>query len=111
MACATVLLQGLQRLADRVEGPDWGRQAACCIEASAAIGKAAVPLLNGFLMPHKANSARRHHIPRPKWPVINSAEYDAALRQRLSLTVWFTEEAIAARSWFTWKRRPGDRRG
>jgi hypothetical protein len=52
-------------------------------------------------MPHKANSARRHHIPRPKRRVINSAEYDAALRQRGSLTVWFTEEAIAA-----WKAAP-----
>jgi hypothetical protein len=52
-------------------------------------------------MPHKANSARRHHIPRPKRRVINSAEYDAALRQRGSLTVWFTEGAIAA-----WKAAP-----
>src|SRR5690242_8538365 len=52
-------------------------------------------------MPHKANAARRHHIPRPKRRVINSAEYDAALRQRGSLTVWFTEEAITA-----WKAAP-----
>src|SRR3954470_9243730 len=28
--------------------------------------------------------------------ITNWAEYDAALRQRGSLTVWFTEEAIAA---------------
>src|SRR5690348_3746472 len=50
----------------------------------------------GFPMPHKANAARRHHIPRPKRRVINSAEYDAALRQRGSLTVWFTDAAVAA---------------
>jgi hypothetical protein len=51
---------------------------------------------DGFLMPHKANAARRHHIPRPKRRVTNSAEYDAALRRRGSLTVWFTDAAVAA---------------
>ena len=45
-------------------------------------------------MPHKANAACRHHIPRAKRRVTNWAEYDAALRQRGSLTVWFSEEAI-----------------
>src|ERR1019366_9140662 len=38
-------------------------------------------------MPHKANAACRHHIPRAKRRVTNWAEYDAALRQRGSLTV------------------------
>ncbi|MGF7212981.1 hypothetical protein GGE65_007617 [Skermanella aerolata] len=52
-------------------------------------------------MPHKANAARRHHIPRPKRRVTNWAVYNEALRQRGSLTVWFTEEAIAA-----WKAAP-----
>src|SRR3954453_9761828 len=52
-------------------------------------------------MPHKYNADRRHHIPRPKRRVTNWAEYDAALRQRGSLTVWFTAEAIAA-----WKAAP-----
>jgi Transposase DDE domain len=47
-------------------------------------------------MPHKYNAKRRHHIPRPKRRVTNWAEYDAALCQRGSLTVWFTDEAIAA---------------
>jgi hypothetical protein len=47
-------------------------------------------------MPHKANAARRHHIPRPKRRVTNWAAYNEALRQRGSLTVWFTEDAIAA---------------
>ncbi len=45
-------------------------------------------------MPFKLNHDRRHHIPRQKHRVINSASYDAALRQRGSLTVWFTDEAI-----------------
>src|SRR3954469_25999272 len=47
-------------------------------------------------MPFKANAARRHHIPKQRRRVTNWAEYDAALRQRGSLTVWFTQEAIAA---------------
>ena len=47
-------------------------------------------------MPFKANAARRHHIPKQRRRVTNWAEYDAALRQRGSLTVWFTEAAIAA---------------
>ena len=47
-------------------------------------------------MPFKANADRRHHIPKQRRRVTNRAEYDAALRQRGSLTVWFTEEAVAA---------------
>src|SRR5690242_10921276 len=47
-------------------------------------------------MPFKANAPRRHHIPKQRRRVTNWAEYDAALRQRGSLTVWFSEEAIAA---------------
>jgi len=52
-------------------------------------------------LPHKANAARRHHIPRPKRRVRNWSEYDAALRRRGSLTVWVTEAAIAH-----WKATP-----
>ena len=55
-------------------------------------------------MPFKANADRRHHIPKQTFKVTNSLgallrswrDYDASLRQRGSLTVWFTEEAIAA---------------
>src|SRR3954468_13232737 len=47
-------------------------------------------------MPFKANADRRHHIPKQRRRVTNWAEYDAALRQRGSLTVWFTEAAVAA---------------
>jgi hypothetical protein len=54
-----------------------------------------------FLVPFKANAARRHHIPRQRHRVTNWAEYDAALRQRGSLTVWFTDAAIAA-----WRAEP-----
>jgi hypothetical protein len=48
-------------------------------------------------VPFKAKAASRHHIPRQKRRVLNWAEYDASLRQRGSLTIWFSEDAIAAR--------------
>ena len=57
-------------------------------------------------MPFKANAARRHRIPKQRYRVTNWAEYDAALRQRGSLTVWFSEEAIAA-----WRAEPRTTRG
>src|SRR6476620_6038941 len=57
-------------------------------------------------VPFKANAARRHHIPKQRHRVTNWAEYDAALRARGSLTVWFTPEAIAA-----WAAAPRTTRG
>ena len=57
-------------------------------------------------LPFKLNQDRRHHIPKQKHKVTNSAAYDAALRQRGSLTVWFTDEAIMA-----WKAEPRTTRG
>ena len=42
------------------------------------------------------NQDCRRHIPKQKHKVANWAEYDASLRQRGSLTVWFTEAAVAA---------------
>jgi len=47
-------------------------------------------------MPYKANEARRHKIPRARYKVCNWPEYDRALQQRGSLTVWVTPEALAA---------------
>jgi len=52
-------------------------------------------------VPFKANQDRRHHIPKQRHRVANWPAYDIALRQRESLTVWFTEAAIAA-----WKAGP-----
>ncbi len=45
-------------------------------------------------MPFKANADRWHRIPKQRQKVTNWAEYDAGLRGRGSLTVWFTAEAI-----------------
>src|SRR4051794_4167885 len=47
-------------------------------------------------MPHKYNADHRRHIPRSKRRVTNWSEYNEALRQRGSLTVGFTGDAIAA---------------
>ena len=57
-------------------------------------------------MPFKANAGRRHYIPKQKRKVINWAAYDASLRQRGSLTVWFSDEAIAA-----WQAAPRTTQG
>jgi DDE family transposase len=45
-------------------------------------------------LPFEAQADRRHHIPKQRHRVTNWAEYDAGLRARGSLTVWFTPEAI-----------------
>lgn len=57
-------------------------------------------------MPFKPNQGRRHHIPRQTHKVTNWPAYEAGLRQRGSLTVWFTDEAIAA-----WTAEPRTTRG
>src|SRR3978361_82236 len=71
-----------------------------------AMERVPLPALEVFTLPFKANADRRHHIPRQQHRVTNSAVYDAALRQRGSLTVWFTDAAIAA-----WKAEPRTKRG
>ena len=57
-------------------------------------------------MPFKLNQDRRHHIPRQRHKVTNWPDCEASLRQRGSLTVWFTEAAIA-----TWAAAPRTTRG
>jgi IS5 family transposase len=52
-------------------------------------------------VPFKFHSKGRHHIPRRKYRVFNWHDYDAALRNRGSLTIWFTEEALAG-----WRAQP-----
>jgi len=47
-------------------------------------------------VPFKAGADCRHHIARQQRRVANWRDYDASLRQRGSLTVWFTDDAIAA---------------
>jgi len=57
-------------------------------------------------LPFRLNQDRRHHIPRQRHKVTNWPAYDASLRHRGSLTVWFTDEAIAA-----WAAEPRTTRG
>jgi Transposase DDE domain len=52
-------------------------------------------------VPFKFHSKGRHHISRQKYRVFNWGDYDAALRNRGSLTIWFTEEALAG-----WRAQP-----
>ncbi len=47
-------------------------------------------------MPYKFNERRRYKIPKARYRVANWPEYDAALVRRGSLTIWFTQEAVAA---------------
>src|SRR3954452_10763623 len=84
----------------------------CCTDpAGGAAGRAGVaggPLTCPRMpsMPFKLNQDRRQHIPRQKRKVTNWREYDAGLRQRGSLTVWFTDEAVQA-----WQAEPRATRG
>ena len=57
-------------------------------------------------VPFKLNQDRRHRIPRQRHKVTNWPDYDASLRQRGSLTVWFTAEAVEA-----WVAEPRTTRG
>src|SRR3954454_6228941 len=57
-------------------------------------------------VPFKAKAACRRHIAKQRHRVTNWAAYDAGLRARGSLTVWFTPEAIAA-----WVAAPRTSRG
>jgi Transposase DDE domain len=52
-------------------------------------------------LPFKYRAEHRHRIPKPRYRVTNWAEYDASLKRRGSLTVWFTSEAVAA-----WRAEP-----
>ena len=57
-------------------------------------------------MPFKLNQDRCHRIPRQRHKVTNWPDYDASLRQRGSLTIWFTAEAVEA-----WAAEPRTTRG
>src|SRR3954466_6901718 len=47
-------------------------------------------------MPYQVNQSRCHPFPKARYRVKNWREYDQALQNRGSLTVWVTPEAIAA---------------
>jgi len=45
---------------------------------------------------YRTKAARRYPFPKARYRVSNWREYDQALQDRGSLTVWITPEAIAA---------------
>ena len=47
-------------------------------------------------MPYKFAESRRRKITKARYRVTNWPEYDAALVRRGGITVWFTDEAVAA---------------
>src|ERR1700720_3556001 len=57
-------------------------------------------------VPFKANAKCRHHIPKQKRKLTNWPAYEASLRQRGDVTVWFTDTAIAG-----WRAEPRTSRG
>ena len=46
-------------------------------------------------MPNKHQDPYRHKFARAKYKISNSREYDKALKNRGSLIIWFSEEAVA----------------
>jgi hypothetical protein len=54
------------------------------------------PLFPKTLMPHPVNKVRRHQFPKAQYKVKNWSEYDQALQERGSLTLWVTPAVIAA---------------
>ena len=62
-------------------------------------------------VPFKANAKCRHHIPKQKRRLTNWPAYEASLRQRGDLTVWFV---LAQRGYYRTaarNERPGYLRG
>jgi Transposase DDE domain len=47
-------------------------------------------------MPYRFHESRRHKFPKARYRVTNWPEYDGALVRRGELTLWVTEEAVAA---------------
>jgi hypothetical protein len=58
-------------------------------------------------MPYKFNEGRRHKFSKARYRVTNWPDYDAALVRWGELTVWLTEQAMAA--WYA--RATGERGG
>lgn len=61
-------------------------------------------------MPFKHHATRRHCIGKMKFKVTNWPEYEAGLRQRGSLTLWLTPEALAGWAAPRRKTRGGQQR-
>jgi hypothetical protein len=84
------------------------RQGLCCMDSFVVAGGRGathiakpISFLDPLCCAVQIPPEHRHHIPKPRYRVTNWTEYDAALKRRGSLTVWFTDEAVAA-----WRAEP-----
>ena len=75
--------------------PDLARVGVGASERSVALlrGSAEFDEAWSLIVPFKRHSKGRRHIPQQRHRVTNWRDYDAALRNRGGLIVWFTEEA------------------
>ena len=68
------------------------------LQAKVEWGRGPVHFLVGIShRAYKASARCRHHIPDQKRKLTNWPAYEASLRQRGDVTVWFTDAAITAR--------------
>ena len=74
--------------------------------AQRALAGAQLGFKSRTIMPFKLNGKGRAHIPRARYKVRNWRSYDEALRNRGSLTIWFTPAALA-----DWRAQPRTTRG
>jgi hypothetical protein len=91
-------------LGSMVHGSAVGDSQGTCVGTS--VGGIPPPDLRVSTVPFKLNHDRRHHISRQQHKVTNWPAYEAGLRQRVSLTMWFTDDAVAA-----WAAEPRTTRG
>jgi Transposase DDE domain len=76
------------------------RRGRCCMDPAGVGGRSPVDAGWSHSVsgnpPCRSNNAEHRHRITKRYRVTNWAEYDAALRRRGSLTVWFTDDAIAS---------------
>jgi hypothetical protein len=64
---------------------------------------------NRFALPFKHHAEHRHHIPKPRYRVTNSADYDASFERRyicrLALLSWLMRSPAAANTQRRWRQR------
>ncbi|MBF0298620.1 MAG: transposase [Oligoflexia bacterium] len=58
-------------------------------------------------MPYKLKDNRRQKFNKSKYLIMNWKEYDNALKNRGSLTIWFSDDAVSAWSPLTISKKKG----
>src|SRR4051812_17748898 len=91
---------------EKPQRPAWCTDRLAGAEELSGVGERPLSCPRMPIVPFKLNQNCRHHIPRQQRKVTNWPVYDASLRQRGSLMVWFTDEAVDA-----WAAEPRTTRG